>query len=150
TLAVFDKSGRTVFSISKLHLRRLSRRDLPGHKKAYFEESFRRVVWSESSLTAPAVMKAGRWLIFADAGGTGADLAKLLLDHGQDSVLAYRTPVAGKDREGLLVSPANPSELDSLLAGMKSNLGAPWLGILYLWGLDANHQNKQEHPLDAE
>jgi acyl transferase domain-containing protein len=143
-LSVFDQSGNLVFSISKLHLRRLSSRDLLGGAPANFDESFRRIVWSDSSLVAASSNGQGRWLIFADEGGTGAALAGLLRDRGQDAVMVYKAQEHIKNGHFLRLNAANQSEFNRQLAQMQADHGQSWQGIVYLWGLNASREMATE------
>jgi acyl transferase domain-containing protein len=136
-LSVFDQSGNLVFSIAKLHLRRLSSRDLLGAAPANFDESFRRIVWSDSTLIASSNGR-GQWLIFADEGGTGAALAERLRDRGQDAVMVLKAQEHIKNGHFLRLNAANQPEFNRQLAQMQADYGASWQGIVYLWGLDGS------------
>src|SRR5260370_6211174 len=137
-LKVFDESGNVVFSISELHLRQLSSRNLLGGTAAKFDESLRRIVWSDSGLVASAVNGRGRWLIFADEGGTGAALAGMLRDRGHDAVMVFKAQPSAKNGECLRLNAANQPEFKRQLAQMQPDCGTPWQGTVYLWGLDAS------------
>lgn len=137
-LSVFDQSGNLVFSIAKLHLRRLSSHDILGGTPANFDESFRRIVWSDSELVASSSNGQGRWLILADEGGTGAALAGRLRDHGQDAVMVYKAQEHIKNGHFLRLNAANQSEFSRQLAQMQADYGPSWQGIVYLWGLNAS------------
>jgi len=86
--------------------------------------------WSKGS--------AGRWLIFADRGGLGATFAKLLESRGQECVLAF----AGESFRALgtrefEISPQRPEEFRRLLEEVPGGETQSRLGVVYLWGLDA-------------
>src|SRR5260370_29146085 len=98
-LKVFDEWGNVVFSISELHLRQLSSRNLLGGTAAKFDESLRRIVWSDSELVASPLNGRGRWLIFADEGGTGAALAGMVRDCGQAAVMWFKEQPPANKRE---------------------------------------------------
>ncbi|HET8887419.1 MAG TPA: type I polyketide synthase [Candidatus Angelobacter sp.] len=136
-LSVCDQSGRLVFSIAKLHLRRLSSRDLLSSAPANFDESFRRIVWSDSSLMASSPSGQGKWLIFADEGGTGTALAERLRDRGQDAVMVLKAQEHIQNGHFLRLNAANQTEFNRQLTQMQADHGASWQGIVYLWGLDA-------------
>lgn len=143
-LSVFDLCGNLVCSISKLHLRHLSSRDLLGGTPAKFDESFRRVVWSDSGLVASPSTGRGRWLIFVDEGGTGVVLAGLLRDHGQDAVMVSKAQAHAKNGHCAHLNAANQPEYNRQLAQMRADYGPSWQGIVYLWGLDANGKPTKE------
>jgi myxalamid-type polyketide synthase MxaC len=149
-LSAFDQSGNLIFSISKLHLKRLSSRDLLGGAPANFEESFRRIVWSDSGLVASSANGRGRWLIFADEGKMGAALADLLRDQGQDAVMVYQAQPHVTNGHSLRLNPANLPEFNRQLAQMQVDNGLPWQGIVYLWGLDANAKSAGEQLAEDE
>ena len=81
-----------------------------------------------------ARVEAGRWLIFADRGGTARRLAAGLADKGEKCLLVYsgnrfeRTA----DRE-FRIDPARPTDFERLLDGLSSRLR----GVVHLWSLDA-------------
>jgi acyl transferase domain-containing protein/acyl carrier protein len=86
---------------------------------------------------------AGRWLIFADKGGLGATLAKLIESRGEECALVY----AGESFRALgtrefVVSPKKPEEFRRLIVELPECETESRLGVVYLWGLDAG--------LDAE
>ncbi|MBL8163039.1 MAG: polyketide synthase dehydratase domain-containing protein, partial [Anaerolineae bacterium] len=89
---------------------------------------------------APVVVapleQAGRWLIFADAGGIGTALAEALALRGADTLLvtsgaAYSSPDAAHRQ----INPAQADDyrrlLDEVRAGQQ-----PLRGIVHLWSLD--------------
>ena len=149
-LSVFDQSGNLVFSISKLYLRRISSRDLQAGTPANFDESFRRIVWSDSGLVASSPSGPGRWLIFADEGGTAAALAERLRGHGQDAVMIYRAQEHIKNGHFVRLNAANQPEFSRQLAQMRADYGQSWQGIVYMWGLDANGNPATECLPDQE
>ncbi len=150
SLSVFDQSGNLVFSISKLHLRHLASRDLVRGTPADFDESFRRIVWSDSGLVASSSSGPARWLIFADEGGAAAALAGRLRDHGQDTVMVFKAQEHMKNGHSLRLNAANQVEFNRQLAQMQADGGAAWQGIVYLWGLDASGKQTNECLPDDE
>ena len=149
-LSIFDQSGILIFSISKLHLRRLAARDLLRSELADFDESFRRIVWSDSVLAASPASEPARWLIFADEGGTAAALAGQLREHGQDPIMVLKAQEHVKNGHSLRLNAANPAEFNKLLAQMQADGGAAWQGIVYMWGLDASSQQTNQCLPDDE
>jgi acyl transferase domain-containing protein len=148
SLAVFSHSGTAVFSIAKLHLVRLSRHDLLQERTSAGDESFRRVVWSDCPAVPPPSSSAGRWLIFADQGGTGDALAELMRRHGQDAKLVRKAPVFGNHDGSVRANPASQSDVDKAFSLLADDPGPPWLGILYLRGLDAAENKGEERFAD--
>ena len=81
---------------------------------------------------------AGGWLIFADKGGLGAAFAKLLESRGEECILTF----AGESFRALgtrefEVSPQRPEDFRRLLAEVPRCETQSRLGVVYLWGLDA-------------
>jgi acyl transferase domain-containing protein/acyl carrier protein len=78
---------------------------------------------------------AGSWLIFCDRQGVGAKLAELLTAQGGRCALVF--PL-GETVEPIhcLVDPTCPEAIHNLLQESIHALGAPFQGIIYLWGLD--------------
>ena len=137
-LSVFDQAGNLVFFISELHLRYLSFRDLLDSTPAKFDESFRRIVWLDSTLVASPSNGRGQWLIFADEEGTGTALAGLLRDRGQNAVMVFKAQPSAKNGECLRLNAAHQSEFERQLAQMQADCGPSWQGIVYLWSLDVS------------
>ncbi|WP_281560621.1 type I polyketide synthase [Thalassomonas sp. RHCl1] len=86
------------------------------------------------------------WLIFADAGGIGEQLAATLNKKGIAATLALPDPQAGQLSQtatgNYALSPSSPSHFQQLLAAC----AAPG-AIVYLWGLDQSgeHFDEQQH-----
>jgi microcystin synthetase protein McyG len=83
----------------------------------------------------------GSWLIFADVGGVGADLARVLEAQAQRCVIVYPGEAyAARSPSVWEIDPSRPVDfhrlMDESLAG-----DAPTLrGVLHLWGLDTAAQ----------
>nr|QEO74255.1 Beta-ketoacyl synthase [uncultured bacterium] len=86
----------------------------------------------------PAVAGSCRtWLILADAGSVGAELAERLQARGDRAVRVSRG--AGLAQEGearFAVDPLAAEDFHRLLARLDA-AGAPLHGVIHLWGLDA-------------
>jgi len=77
----------------------------------------------------------GRWLIFADRSGIGADLASLLKDRGGSAELVYCDQYSqGAGKGGTEFMARLREDLRHLLSG---GGGTKFAGILHLWSLDA-------------
>jgi len=78
----------------------------------------------------------GRWLIFADADGLAAELAKLLAADGAEVTLVYPGPAYERAADGSLrVDAGRPDELRRVVETARAG-GAPLDAVVYLWGLD--------------
>jgi thioester reductase-like protein len=81
--------------------------------------------------------KPGSWLIFADLGGVGQTLAKLLREQGHNCILvyagdAYQTKEAGT----WSINPSSPADFDRLFQEAIGTLNLPLQGVVHLWSLE--------------
>lgn len=91
----------------------------------------------------PAAPTPGSWLIFADQAGIGAQLAALLHEQGQQTVLVaagtgWNNGHAGAASNGavqLTIDPTVPQDFERLLAEPPAS--GTYQGIVYLWSADA-------------
>ena len=98
--------------------------------------------WKQKPLPSDALKfrtdDTGRWLIFADRGGLGSALAKLLESRGEDCVLVFvGDSVQVQPPKRFCVAPEQLEDMKRLL---KEVLGAErpsCRGIIYLWSLDS-------------
>ncbi len=93
--------------------------------------------WAPAPLQAAPADEAGRWLLFADDGGTAEALAETIRAAGGGAVLvrpsgaSQRAPA--RSPSGVLVEhidPRDPSHYSRLLAS------DDWAGVAHLWALD--------------
>ena len=79
----------------------------------------------------------GRWLIFADSGGTAEKLVELLTLRGEACILV--TPGTGfqcLDGECFQISPDDPADMERLLQAVAASHSPAWRGAIHLWSLD--------------
>ena len=78
----------------------------------------------------------GRWLVFADSGGVGDELASLLVDAGGEAALVVRGEnfrQAGEQRYEV-----DPTSLEDLTALCRTvTKASDFRGVVHLWSLDA-------------
>jgi NAD(P)-dependent dehydrogenase (short-subunit alcohol dehydrogenase family)/acyl carrier protein/SAM-dependent methyltransferase len=85
---------------------------------------------------------ADRWLIFADETGFANNLSVALADKGTPPDLVFAADsFANLDNHTWQVAPDNPESFSQLFTAFSETDSRPFLGILYLWGL-------QQHELD--
>ncbi len=78
---------------------------------------------------------AGTWLLFADAQGTSANLARRLQDRGERVLLVHSGPYAFA-RDDASVDPASPGDVPRLFADLRT-AGVALRGIVHARALDA-------------
>ena len=87
----------------------------------------------DTAVSAAAVADSGRWLILADAGGTGEMLAATIRNRGGEAVIARSgARFAQHAADAFTANPLSRADLERVLAAA----GGPLRGIVHLWGLD--------------
>jgi SAM-dependent methyltransferase/acyl carrier protein/NADP-dependent 3-hydroxy acid dehydrogenase YdfG len=81
---------------------------------------------------------AGPWVIFADGGGIGEQLAGLLQERGERCLLvfvgqSYEAGEAGQFR----INPACRADFEQLFQAVLESTQGPCRGVVHLWSLDA-------------
>ena len=76
------------------------------------------------------------WLIFADAQGTGDQLATLLRERGELCTLVFPSKKYEQLAEQFRINPTSPADFQQLLKAVKTDQ-FPLRGVVYLWSLDA-------------
>ncbi|MEW6234619.1 MAG: type I polyketide synthase [Candidatus Omnitrophota bacterium] len=85
---------------------------------------------------APAAKARGTWLLFADAQGLAKQIAALIEEKGENSVLVYPGAVfEHRNEKDYRIDPANREDYRRLLSELKKNT-SPLRSIAYLWSLD--------------
>jgi malonyl CoA-acyl carrier protein transacylase len=81
--------------------------------------------------------KPGSWLIFADLGGVGQTLAKLLRDRGHDCILVYAGDTyQSKEAGAWSINPSTPADFECLFQEVGTS-DRPLQTVIYLWSLEA-------------
>ncbi len=78
----------------------------------------------------------GSWLIFADRGGVGQTLAKLLRDRNHNCILVYAGDTYDKEAGTWSINPSNPADFEHLFQDL-GTLEQPLQRIIHLWSLEA-------------
>ncbi|MCB9450589.1 MAG: type I polyketide synthase [Anaerolineaceae bacterium] len=123
---LFDADGQVVAVVNGLNLKRVGAIGTDGASdKWLYEVAWRLQDVPEQSLTADTA--AGSWLILADAGGVGQQVAAQLEAYGGQCVLMsadeYPEPM--------------PEAFAPALQSLADGQYAPLRGVLHLWGLDS-------------
>jgi len=118
------------------------------------EDWFYEVEWQPQALMSDGVIRSsGCWLIFADRGGLGQELAGRLEEMGNTCILAYASTSLGNptdvangwgemsepQQSGTIyhLDPANPADFQRFLREAFREETPPIEGIVHLWSLDA-------------
>ncbi len=78
----------------------------------------------------------GSWLIFADMGGVGQALAKLLQERGHRCILVYPGDTYQNKDGAWSVNPSNPADFERLFQEI-GTLERPLQQVVHLWSLEA-------------
>ena len=136
---VYDGDSELLASFGGLTLRPVSAQALEDRPGATNEWLYR-VHWEEH----PALPRAGRqagsgnWIVFADEGGVGAELARLLERQGGRCILAFAGRTAARPSSGRhVIDPARADQFSALIRSVAGGERSSLRGVIYLWGLDA-------------
>ncbi len=137
---VYDGDSALLASFGGLTLRPLSPQALRSPSDGT-DDWLYRIEWVERPAVAPTRSQhpsSGRWLILADDGGVGVELARLLEQQGQPCTVAFaghrsrRRPPRSR-----IVDPLDAAGFRELLCSVAGTERDPLRGVVYLWGLDA-------------
>lgn len=133
---VYNESGEPVVRVRGLHSRRVAR----GREES-LESWLYAYQWRPQPLTdpdPPAEVGAGRWLIFADHGGTGTRLAERLRARGDACTLVFAGTAYEEWGDGhVRLDPTSAEDLLRLIATQVGSGRAACRGVVHLWNLDA-------------
>ncbi|WP_329101433.1 type I polyketide synthase [Micromonospora sp. NBC_01699] len=131
---VVDSTGRTVVELRGLRLRQVDpaavRPASAGADGLRYEITWPIVgpVEAGGDQVAP-----GRWLVFADQGGLGQEVAASLTAGGHTCTFVHQGQQYGAGPDGYRIDPDRPEDLTRLL---DETPGDGWRGVLHLWALD--------------
>nr|VFJ43001.1 MAG: Acyl transferase domain-containing protein [Candidatus Kentron sp. DK] len=161
-IVLFDESGRSVAEVDGITIGHVEPETLRRHFKKQSEELYA-VAWrehpwreEETEVAESLTGETGSWLILADSGGFGQELATRLEEAGNRCVLAYAETGAtvGAIHESPLhdgntytLDPADPAAFHSLFQEAFPPDAPPLRGIVFLWALDA--PNRPDLSIDA-
>ncbi|MDY6988818.1 MAG: type I polyketide synthase [Thermodesulfobacteriota bacterium] len=147
-LCLFDTAGLLVARIKGLMLKKTTGEALLHGLAAPLGSPLYQVVWKpkDRSGTDRALSpkrqeeSRGNWLIFADSGRTGAQLADMLKEQGEAPVMVSPGTSYEKTPEGahFSINPADPLDYERLI---QEALGNGCRGVVHLWSLDATGQD---------
>ena len=121
----FSEAGEIVGRVGGLQLKQVDANRTAGGSG---DDNFYQIDWRPAAKRRGQEKSRppGRWLIFADGGGTGDALAKLLEQDGAEC-LVYHPSADGSSRE------ASRRIVEQALASSRTG----WRGIVHLWAADA-------------
>jgi acyl transferase domain-containing protein/surfactin synthase thioesterase subunit/acyl carrier protein len=129
-LRVLDDEGRQLAILEGLTLKRLAPEDLITANADNIENWLYQTTWVPRPRLAPAPRDnhgPSRWLVFADKGGVGQELARHLGDLAQKCELIYQERSGEENAHERIIDGAVETALVP---------GHEYRGIVYLWGLD--------------
>jgi acyl transferase domain-containing protein/NADPH:quinone reductase-like Zn-dependent oxidoreductase len=137
-VALLDDDGALLAEVRAIEFRRTTRlalqRALGGTEPRDWAYE---IAWPLSPLAAEASAgDPGRWLVFADAGGVGAGLSRLLEARGNAVVQAY--PGADLSANGSIwhLDPRDREQFRNVLTATAQRDPRPLKGVVFLWPLD--------------
>ncbi|HEY5836681.1 SDR family NAD(P)-dependent oxidoreductase, partial [Streptomyces sp.] len=131
-VVLYDESGAAVGEITGIALRRLDR----AQDADPLTEALHDVAWLPAPAEAPDMSRPGTWLLFADAGGTGAALGAALRSGGGTCVAVTAGAAYRKlDDTSYELDPARREDVAALLAELAA-AGTRPDGIVHAWTLD--------------
>nr|VFK09968.1 MAG: amino acid adenylation domain-containing protein [Candidatus Kentron sp. FM] len=143
-VTLLDGEGTAVAEVLGLTVSRVGDEVLRRHFKRQgddlYEIAWRAQALEDDGATAQPSMidgTPGSWLIFADSGGLGVELAGRLEAAGNRCILAYANPLPSSDDNTYHLDPANPGDFQHLFAEAFQAQMPPLAGIVHLWSLDA-------------
>jgi myxalamid-type polyketide synthase MxaC len=96
------------------------------------------VTWRPSPIVAAAATEPGRWLILANRSREADPLAQQLESAGGETITVVPGPgLAQLAARRWQVDPGRPDEIAQVVRAVVAQAGAPFRGIVHLWGLDA-------------
>ena len=91
----------------------------------------------------PNTAAEAHWLILADAGGLGEQVAVLLEARGARSVLAYQAETFARQSDSVFrINPAAARDFKQLLRQVRGSDNQPLRGVMHLWSLDATETDE--------
>jgi polyketide synthase 12/epothilone polyketide synthase D len=141
-LHLFDAMGQTLLDVEGLHFKRATRDMLlRSATQEHLNGWLYQVAWQPK---APLDLEPhqpdlrGSWLIFADRGGVGTALARLLEQRGETCIIAFQgESYAVEERGHFRINPASSEDFRQLFEECIRASELPYRGIVHLWSLEA-------------
>jgi acyl transferase domain-containing protein/NADPH:quinone reductase-like Zn-dependent oxidoreductase/acyl carrier protein len=149
-IQVADEHGRLVAELRGMSFKRADRATLERAIQRSIEQWLYEITWKQLDETGvrpdehsgpgerPLHPSGRRWLILADRGGKGEQLAESLVCRGDHCALAFaRDTGYGPFDEGEMLDPGSPDDMERFIGRHTDVNATPLHGIVYLWPLDA-------------
>lgn len=140
-IRLFDRNGQVIAEVIGFEAR-IARREvlLRGIQKDLGDWLYE-IAWQpkarEHNHQRRSTEEPGSWLIFAEKGGIGVKLAKLLQERGERCVLVSPGPAYKMDEaEHYYINPLEPLDFQRLLQESLGDNQPPYRGVVHLWGLE--------------
>ncbi|MFQ5794227.1 MAG: type I polyketide synthase [Candidatus Bipolaricaulia bacterium] len=143
---LFDEDGRVIVEVEGLRFQRLDDVDTDGKGKQRtapqdLNDWLYEIQWHPLAcpeLEVQPTSSPGSWLIFANSGDRGEELAALLTARGERPVLVYPGEAYERlDESHVRIHPARPEEMHELLNEALGSEAPACRGVIHLWSLDA-------------
>nr|VFK55470.1 MAG: malonyl CoA-acyl carrier protein transacylase [Candidatus Kentron sp. TUN]VFK61399.1 MAG: malonyl CoA-acyl carrier protein transacylase [Candidatus Kentron sp. TUN] len=139
-MSLFDESGVVIADVREIVFAHVGIETIERDFRKESDDLYE-VVWQASALETGSMAEEspGSWLIFADGGGLGQELAGRLEEAGNTCLLVYPKSTAGDAEKDNIwhVNPAEPAEFERLFTDAFQADTPPLDGIMHLWSLDA-------------
>jgi acyl transferase domain-containing protein/acyl carrier protein len=139
-LRLLDEAGQVLVEMQGVHFESLaedSRRGVGENLDDWFYE----LKWQpkEHQAAASPPVNPGSWLIFADSGGVGESLLRILEAHGEKGTLVSRGETYARiDNTHVSIRAGQPEDLSRLFESAMDAAQPLCRGIIHLWSLDAS------------
>lgn len=138
-LHLYDDDGAWLATVQGLRLQRLDATN------ATAQHNVRDWLYTLAWRPGPAPESAGdgrhpgRWLILADEGGVGDELARELKALGEQCTVVHAAPAesARHANGGATLDPRDAGAVQAFMAEYATVGRVPWRGLVHLWSLDA-------------
>ncbi len=147
-IQLYDEDGRPILEILGFEARRTSEAQLRAHLENLTDSLFA-VHWSP--LTPPAAIGPASYVVFADRGGTGDQLAVDLALAGSSVLVVERAAsFTALAQNRIAIDASDPAQFGRVLALLPADQGPTT--IVYAWALDhsAEADASAEHLLAAQ
>ncbi len=133
-IRIYDNDGQLAAEIESMYFKRADRESLRHALEQRLDHWLYEVSWLPKPLSWSDHHDTNRWLILADRGGVGEQLATQLAQHGRSADVVFANGDDTADSQ-LAVDLLKPESFEQLLNGKAYD------GIVHMWTLDAELSN---------